>query len=124
AATSGAADASGEAAYTGPPKYVMKCPNSPWQKALPYHLLLWPPGHPEKASVMTAHCRSWRCEGECRRHNGKVTWARIVEALEPHDDRDVLFAVLTIDRNGYYSGQKWASSTDAYRELSSMMGKW
>jgi len=72
--------------------------------------------------MVTATCRSWRCEGECRRHNGKVTWARIVEALQPHDERDVLFAVLTIDRNGHYSRRRWDSSLQAYRELSRMMG--
>lgn len=107
-----------------PPKYVRKCPNSEWQKAVPYQLLLWPAGDPSKASLVEAKCRSWRCKGECRRHNGKVTWARVVEALERHDEQDVLFAVLTIDRNGYYSGRSWPDSTTAYRELSSMGNKW
>jgi hypothetical protein len=106
----------------GVPKYVVKCPNSKWQKAVPYQLLLWRHGDPTQASMVTATCRSWRCEGQCRRHNGKVTWARIVEAVEPHDENDVLFAVLTIDQNGYYSQRRWDSSYQAYKELSRMMG--
>lgn len=71
--------------------------------------------------MVDAKCRSWRCEGECRRHNGKVTWARVVEALEPHSDCSILFGVLTIDQNSRYSQRVWTDSTEAYRELSRMM---
>lgn len=105
------------AAYAVVPKYVRKCPRSAWTEYAPYHLLLWPRGKPGDATVVEATCRSWRCEGECRRHQASVTYARILEALEPHRSSDVVFAVLTLDRDGTYSGEKWADTDTAYREL-------
>lgn len=107
------------------PRYVQRCPHrTEYQRAIPYQLLLWPPGNPRAATRVVAHCRSWRCEGACRRHEASVAWRRITDALEPHDEKHVLFAVLTIDQDGYYSGVRWADSTQAYRALADMMSAW
>ncbi|MCP4243054.1 MAG: hypothetical protein GY772_21075 [bacterium] len=89
----------------------------------PVTLWTWEPGNLAGAKRMVATCGSWRCEG-CRRRRASIDYARIVEALEPHDPKDVIFAVLTLDRNGRYSGKEWSDPEAAYRELSRMTRNW
>lgn len=72
---------------------------------------------------MVATCGSWRCE-VCRKRRASIDYARIVEALEPYDPKDVIFTVLTLDRNGRYSGRKWDDPEEAYKELSRMTRNW
>lgn len=49
-----------------------------------------------------------------------MTFARIKEAFASLPPQGNCFFVLTIDRNGYYSGERWADADTAYRELSRM----
>jgi hypothetical protein len=52
-----------------------------------------------------------------------VTFARIKQAFAPLDPRGVVFMVLTLDRDGYYSGKPWADVATAFRELSRMQNR-
>ncbi|GAG94030.1 unnamed protein product, partial [marine sediment metagenome] len=83
-------------------------------------LMFWPPGKPKEAQAKPACCGSWRCEGKCARYRAAVDFARISEALEPYKASEITYAVLTLDRNGTYTGEQWSDSTEAYRELSRM----
>jgi hypothetical protein len=64
-------------------------------------------------------CNSWRCD-VCRRHEAAVTFARIKEATAPLAPEGWCFLVLTLDREGYYSGKPWADVSEAYRALGKM----
>jgi hypothetical protein len=85
--------------------------------------------NPDKKTRQPFKCRNWRCTGnnaECAAFDRKLTYARIREAI----DRDKLsadgwvFAVLTVDREGTFSGQKrWRDADEAYREISRMSRK-
>jgi hypothetical protein len=44
----------------------------------------------------------------------------MIEALEPYGDDELTFLVLTLDRDGRYSGHAWADSDQAYKALSAM----
>jgi hypothetical protein len=76
-------------------------------------------------------CNSWRCE-VCRRHEAAVTFARIKEAVQRTDpDTGELaldptgwcFLVLTLDRDGYFSGKPWFDVNAAYQSLGKMSRK-
>jgi hypothetical protein len=49
-----------------------------------------------------------------------VTFARIRDAFAPLEPGGTVFMVLTLDRDGYYSGKPWQSTAHAFRELSRM----
>jgi hypothetical protein len=68
------------------------------------------------------YCKSWRCPA-CARGEAAVTFARIRDAFAPLDPAGVCFVVLTLDRDGFYSGKPWRSARDAFRALSSMSCK-
>ena len=67
-------------------------------------------------------CCSWRHEGPCARREAAVTFARIQEAMNRpgFDAEGWVFAVLTLDREGYYSGAPWRDVQQAFRALSRM----
>ena len=44
----------------------------------------------------------------------------MIEALEPYGDDELTFFVLTLDRDGRYSGHAWADTDHAYKALSRM----
>jgi len=52
-----------------------------------------------------------------------VLYARLKEATDRFPAEEWVFAVMTLDRNGYYSGTKWADSTEAYKALGHMTEK-
>jgi len=107
---------------TKAPRYVRACVNSPYPDA-PWHLAFWPKGAPQEATLKAACCGSWRCEGACARYRASVDFARITEALEPYDADDLTYGVMTLDRNGTYSGDAWSDSTTGYRGLTTMSRK-
>lgn len=65
-------------------------------------------------------CGSWRCD-ECKVHEAHVTWTRMRDAFQPYDPTGCCLLVLTLDRQGTYSGEKrWENAQAAYRELSAL----
>lgn len=104
-----------------PPDYVVRCPYSqhPAGGRQPLMLHLWPKGQPDLATRRIAKCGSWRCD-HCCRWRSSVDFARIKEALGRHENGEVSFIVLTLDRDGFYSGEAWADAASAYRRLSAM----
>lgn len=49
-----------------------------------------------------------------------MTFARIKQATGPLPADGWCFLVLTLDRDGYYSGERWSDVNEAYRALGSM----
>ena len=85
--------------------------------------------HPELKVRLAYTCHSWRCldehgrPSECARAAAAQLFARIKEATEPYEAGDFSFWVLTLDRNGYYSGKPWANAEVAYKALGKMSEK-
>lgn len=52
-----------------------------------------------------------------------MTFARIRDAFAPLEPGGVVFLVLTLDRDGYYSGKPWPNVAAAFRELSRMSNR-
>lgn len=98
------------------PKHVTHCYGN---GAREWWLWRWKRGAPETVTRAPYYCNSWRCQ-HCRRHESAVTFARIKQAFAPFDPSGVVFLVLTLDRDGYYSGKPWPNVATAFRELSRM----
>ncbi len=100
------------------PKHVQACQHSPspFEK---WFIWTWKRGSPSVQTRIPYSCNSWRCE-VCRRHEAAVTFARIKQATDPLERDGWVYAVLTLDRNGYYSGEPWPDVTQAYRALGKM----
>jgi hypothetical protein len=65
-------------------------------------------------------CGSWRCP-ICKHFDAHQMFARIHAASEGLDPTGWCFFVLTLDRNGTYSGEKrWENAREAYKELGKM----
>ena len=64
----------------------------------------------------------WKRCPVCCRHEAAVTFARIKQATDrPEYSPDGwVFCVLTLDRDGYYSGRPWLDVNQAYRSLGQM----
>ena len=104
------------------PDYVARCPRNPERdpRRPPLMLHLWPKiGGPNLGTRTVSLCGSWRCPS-CQRWRASVDFARVKEALGPYAHTDVTFLVLTLDRDGYYSGEAWADARTAYDALSRM----
>jgi hypothetical protein len=103
------------------PKHVQNCinrnPRSPWA------FYWWKRDNPKVKHRCAYRCGSWRCEGECARHEASVTFARIRDACAPFAAGDFVFLVLTLDRDGYYSQKPWLNADEAYRALSGMTAR-
>jgi hypothetical protein len=101
------------------PKHVQNCAETGGKN---WWVYTWKKESPGSVMRTPYRCASWRCP-VCRRHEGAVTFARTKEAfegLEKFDVERVAFAVLTLDRDGYYSGEPWADERVAYAALSRM----
>jgi hypothetical protein len=102
------------------PRHVRACQHSD-DRSERWFVWTWPLGKDGTQRRVPYSCGSWRCP-VCRRHEAAVTFARIREAV--HRDRyepdGWVYMVLTIDRDGYYSGRPWPNVTAAYRALSAM----
>lgn len=102
------------------PAHVKACIGHSWG------IWTWDPNRPGVLLTRRVYrCGSWRHEGPCARHEAAVTFARIREAVlrDEHAADGWVWMVLTLDRDGYYSDRPWVSTTDAYRELSTMSRK-
>lgn len=105
------------------PKYIDQCAR---QGGRGWRFAFWQTLHPDKKTIVPFTCGSARCVDangkptDCARHNASVLFARIVEALEPYDSADMVTAVFTIDRNGFYGGKQWLDVNEAFRDLGHM----
>lgn len=101
------------------PRHVLACQHSPTQ-AERWFVHTWKRDSGGDVQTRIPYsCNSWRCE-VCRRHEAAVTFARIRDATAPLPADGWCFFVLTLDRDGYFSGKPWADVTDAYRKLGKM----
>ena len=98
------------------PRHVEHCSAT---GARDWWIYTWKKAAPNKIQRAPYTCRSWRCPS-CREHEAAVTFARIKQAFKPLEAMGVVFLVLTLDRDGYYSGKPWKDPASAYRALSHM----
>lgn len=104
--------------------YVTRCPRSQYEARHPPLILwTWDRGHPETARRHVATCGSWRCDG-CAPKAASIAFARIREAFSQYDAADVVFVVLTLDQQGRFSGERWSSVDDVYRDVSRRTRNW
>lgn len=82
----------------------------------------WTIGAADKLMRRPYRCCSWRHEGACARREAAITFARIKEAMGRggFSPDGWVFMVLTLDRDGYESGQAWPDVQTAFRSLSVM----
>ena len=117
------------------PNHVRHCHNN---GSRDWWLYTWKVGAPHLQTRIPYKCNSWRCNAcsvhrnkaecladpsnckTCARHDAAVQFCRIREATAGLDAAGWVFLVLTIDRNGWYSGKKWANAAAAFSELSDM----
>ncbi len=100
------------------PKHVRACQHSP-DTSSRWAIWTWKRDNPTVQHRIPYSCNSWRCD-VCRRHEAAVTFARIKQATAPLDPSGWCFMVLTLDRDGYFSGQPWPDVTAAYKALGKM----
>lgn len=100
------------------PKHVAACQHSPFPGAR-WFVQTWRKTDPSVMHRIAYSCGSWRCPG-CRRHEGAVTFRRITDALATKEASGWCYFVLTIDREGFFSGKKWLDVNDAYAALGTM----
>lgn len=113
------------------PKHVRHCSGT---GSRDWAIYTWDPTNPALVTRSPYMCNSWRCR-VCRRHEAAVTFARTkaaFEGIEEHPDfpgnggwdpTRLGFFVLTLDRNGWYSGRPWKNEREAYASLGSMARK-
>lgn len=101
------------------PKHVKHCFGTGCRD---WWIYTWRRDAPEARRRQPYFCNSWRCP-HCARHEAAVTFARIKEACDPLEPSGFVFVVLTLDREGYYSGERWSCVDDAYRAFSTMTRK-
>lgn len=105
------------------PRHVRACVHSS-HKSERWGVWTWQRNSPAVVQRVAYQCESWRCP-VCARHEAAVTFARMKQATEreQYDPKGWVYLVLTIDREGYYSGVRWPNVTAAYRALSGMSNK-
>lgn len=104
------------------PKHVRHCSGT---GSRDWAIYTWDPTNPALVTRSPYMCNSWRCT-VCRRHEAAVTFARTkaaFEGIEGWDPTRLGFFVLTLDRDGWYSGQPWKNERAAYAALGSMARK-
>lgn len=102
------------------PRHVRACQHSVDARER-WFVWTWPKDRNGLQLRVPYSCDSWRCP-VCRRHEAAVTFARIKEATSrpEYSPSGWVYMVLTLDRDGYYSGRPWPDVTGAYRALSRM----
>ena len=102
------------------PRHVQACQWSAFGHEK-WFVWTWKRNSPHVKTRVAYSCNSWRCD-VCRRHEAAVTFARIREATRRNEYHPCgwVMLVLTLDRDGYYSGKAWVDTEQAYRELSRM----
>ena len=99
------------------PRHVEQCARNGGRG---WSVWVWRFSSPEHKVRIQYTCKSWRCEGDCARAAAAQLFARIKQATEPLPAHEMTFWVLTLDRDGYYSGEPWANAEQAYRALGHM----
>lgn len=107
------------------PKHVHQCLR---QGGRGWALWVWNINHPETKTRLAYTCRSWRCvdaDGkptDCARAAAAQLFARIKEATDKYPSDEFTSWVLTLDREGFYTGGRkpWVDAEDAYRQLGHM----
>jgi hypothetical protein len=97
------------------PTHVGACQHSPLSSQR-WFVHTWKKVEPAVQHRVPYSCNSWRCN-VCRRHEAAVTFARLKQAQAPLDPLGWCYLVLTLDRDGYFSGDPWANEEEAYRAL-------
>lgn len=100
------------------PRHVRACQHSKDCRER-WFVWTWNRTSREKQTRIPYSCNSWRCD-VCRRHEAAVTFARLKQAQQGLDPRGWCMLVLTIDREGYFSGKPWTDVNHAYRSLGKM----
>jgi hypothetical protein len=103
------------------PRHVAACQHSRECRER-WFVWTWNRSNPEKQTRVPYSCNSWRCD-VCRRHEAAVTFARLKQAATPLDPQGWCVLVLTLDRDGYYSGKPWNDVNEAYSSLGTMTRK-
>lgn len=104
------------------PKHVRHCSGT---GARDWAIYTWNPLNPALVTRSPYMCNSWRCP-VCRRHEAAVSFARTKAAFLSIPDWDperLGFFVLTLDRDGWYSGKPWSNERAAYAALGMMARK-
>jgi len=98
------------------PKHVLLCQSG--QGAI----YTWAVDNAARIVRRPYRCCSWRHSGPCARREAAVTFARIQEAMtrEGYKPDGWVFVVLTLDRDGFYSGKPWPNVQEAFKALSAM----
>lgn len=99
------------------PRYVAECSRNGGRSFSQYS---WRRERPRSVQRRAYCCGSWRCDGDCQRHAAAVLFARLLEAISrpEFDPNGWVFFVLTLDRDGRYSGKPWADVNEAFGALS------
>lgn len=103
------------------PRSVEQCHNRGGRTLALY---TWPKNDPSRLRRAPFRCGSWRCAGECARCNAARLFARLTEAAARPEFAPTgwVFLVLTLDRDGYHSGEaRWRDANAAFRALSKML---
>jgi len=111
------------------PKHVAQCARNGGRG---WSVWVWRHGAPDDLTRIQYTCESWRHEGDCSRAAAAQLFARLKEAAERTDDNQQrvfrpdgwVFFVLTLDRDGFYSGKPWPDAVTAYRTLGVMSRKY
>lgn len=99
------------------PRHVQQCARNGGRG---WSIWMWRRDQPNLKTRVAYTCKSWRCEGECARAAAAQLFARLKEAVERHPAEEWSFWVLTLDRDGYYSGKPWPNADVAYKSLGHM----
>lgn len=101
------------------PNHVRACANSGLPGPI-WSLHFWPVENPAGRVRTPYTCGSFRCPSpKCRAYAAASDWTRITQAFDGLDPEGIVFLVLTLDRNGTYSGRKpWRDEQEAFRDLS------
>lgn len=99
------------------PRHVRACQHSAEHKER-WFVWTWKRDSTHIQTRVPYSCNSWRCP-VCARHEAAVTFARIKQACgRPElDPTGWVYLVLTLDRDGYYTGRPWPNVTAAYKAL-------
>lgn len=104
------------------PRHVAACVHSAERKER-WFIWTWKKHQPDVQKRVPYCCGSWRCD-VCRRHEAAVTFARMKQATAALDPEGWCMLVLTLDREGHFSGQQpWRTTDDAYADLGNMSRK-
>jgi hypothetical protein len=100
------------------PRHVAACQHSPEARER-WFVWTWKRSDPTLQTRIPYSCNSWRCP-VCARHEAAVTFARCKQAIASKKPDGWCFLVLTLDREGYFSGRAWPDVNAAYRQLGKM----